>query len=295
MADKLPWFSFYCADWIRDTRMLSLEARAVWLDLLTLMHDSDRRGYLINRQGKPFTPEQLAAYCACSREMISRIVQELISSGVASSSEAGVLYSRRMVNDERKRKAARQAGKRGGNPALLGVKGGVNPKDKLPLTLALSSNSSSDSGEGGAGEEVQKPPPTRGRAVDCLDPEFDRFWAVYPRKAARVAARIAWDALAPDKPLVEAILRAVAEQAKTVQWKKGIIPNPDKWLADNRWEDELTPTPDGGLSVEERKENMRKIKEELRPKDPLPEGTRLVDLIKQKHQQKRVNDDSTSS
>lgn len=53
-------------------------------------------------------------------------------------------------------------------------------------------------------------PTTRGDQVGAPDPPddapwtwaelFDRFWAVYPRKVAKKAARKAWDALAPKKP-----------------------------------------------------------------------------------------------
>lgn len=118
MSKKLPYFNFFPGDWIKDTRILSLEAKAIWIDLLCLMHDSDRRGHL-TRAGTPISIEQVAKFCCCSFETASRAIQELISFGIVScAGQEKVLYSRRMVRDEKKRRMCSDAGKRGGNPAF---------------------------------------------------------------------------------------------------------------------------------------------------------------------------------
>ncbi len=56
-ASKLPAFQFYPGDWLKDpaVRSLPLEARGLWIDLLCIMHESDRRGYLeLNGNGVSF-------------------------------------------------------------------------------------------------------------------------------------------------------------------------------------------------------------------------------------------------
>src|SRR5512139_3445991 len=104
---KLPSFQFYPGDWMKDPglRSVSLEARGLWIDMLCLLFESGRRGYLQHRTPKPVTEEQLARMTGCSAEQVSRLLRELEDSGVFSRTEHGTVYSRRMVKDERVRQA----------------------------------------------------------------------------------------------------------------------------------------------------------------------------------------------
>lgn len=123
---KLPAFMFYPGDWMKDPalRSCSVAARGLWTDMLCLMFESDRRGYLQHVTGKPVTAEQLARMTGCSTDDVSQLLQELEDCGVFSRTEHGVIYSRRLVGDERKRQLCEAAGKKGGNPTLMGgVKG----------------------------------------------------------------------------------------------------------------------------------------------------------------------------
>jgi hypothetical protein len=67
LMDKLPFFKFYPGDWMKDPalRSVSIAARGLWIDMLCLMHESDRRGYLQHATGKPVTAEQLARMTGC--------------------------------------------------------------------------------------------------------------------------------------------------------------------------------------------------------------------------------------
>jgi hypothetical protein len=88
------------------------------MDMLSLMHENDRRGYL-QVNGKPVTAELLARMTGGSTDEVSRLLQELEDSGVYSRTEDGCIYSRRMVRDEHKRALCAEAGRRGGgNPAF---------------------------------------------------------------------------------------------------------------------------------------------------------------------------------
>jgi hypothetical protein len=121
-AKKQPWFAFYPDDHLSDERLVlcSLAAQGLWARLLCLMHKNDRRGYLCVGDS-PLTPEQLARASAsgCSAEEVTRLLTELLHSGVASVSDTGVVYSRRMVREERKRRLCSEAGRKGGgNPAF---------------------------------------------------------------------------------------------------------------------------------------------------------------------------------
>ena len=72
-------------------------------------------------------------------------------------------------------------------------------------------------------------------------PDFEKFYAAYPRRIGKGKAMEAWQALSPDIHLQDVIMRAIEVQAKSDQWRKdsGIfIPYPATWLNGRRWEDE---------------------------------------------------------
>lgn len=71
---------------------------------------------------------------------------------------------------------------------------------------------------------------------------FSRFWAAYPRKVGKQAAKKSWSRLHPSEELTQAILQAVEAQKQSRQWRGNngqFIPNPATWLNQGRWEDEL--------------------------------------------------------
>jgi hypothetical protein len=104
--------------------------------------------------------------------------------------------------------------------------------------------------QGGAVAEASppevKPRKSRDAAVEAVasDPAFGRFWAAYPRKVGKLDAQKAWLKIAPDAALVEALLSAVAAQARAEQWRRDggrFVPHPATWLNGRHWEDEVAP------------------------------------------------------
>lgn len=157
---RQPWRKFYSKDWRGDAplRMCSFAARGLWVDLLSLMHESKHCGFLFVDEVVP-TPRQLAGLLGGSEKEIKALLAELADNGVFSLTGQdmpddvkglvpagmpdGVMLSRRMVRDEAKAAKDRENGKGGGNPNLKGgdngggfeptgesgapVNGGVNP------------------------------------------------------------------------------------------------------------------------------------------------------------------------
>jgi biotin operon repressor len=151
---KLPSFQFYPGDWMKDPglRSVSLEARGLWIDMLCLLFESGRRGYLQHATGKPVMDEQLARMTGGSSNQVSRLLRELEDSGVFSRTEHGTIYSRRMLRDERKRRACSEAGKKGGgNPEFHGIK---------DLQPTFKGTSKGDPKGGCKGESKQNPNPS---------------------------------------------------------------------------------------------------------------------------------------
>lgn len=74
-------------------------------------------------------------------------------------------------------------------------------------------------------------------------PLFDRFWVAYPSKVGKGDARKAWDQISP-KPteaLLERMLRTLAWQRESPKWlddRGQYIPDPGKWIRQQRWLDE---------------------------------------------------------
>ena len=72
------------------------------------------------------------------------------------------------------------------------------------------------------------------------DEEFIHFWAVYPRKIGKAAARKAFDKVPADA--LEKIVPAVESQKGSYQWSRDggqYIPYPATWLNQGRWDDEV--------------------------------------------------------
>ncbi|MDR2044876.1 MAG: hypothetical protein LBQ15_11060 [Clostridium sp.] len=77
-----------------------------------------------------------------------------------------------------------------------------------------------------------------------LDERFEEFWAAYPRKVGKDAAKKSWRKIKPDKALRAKIIAAIERAKQSEQWSRDngqYIPNPLTWLNQGRWDDELDP------------------------------------------------------
>ena len=113
--NKMPAIMFYTGDWLKDpaVRCLSLEARGLWIDMLCLMYESPVRGFLSVGAGTPVTATLLARMVGADKKQVQTLLDELNACGVFSVDESGVMFSRRMVADEKLRDAKSKAGKKG--------------------------------------------------------------------------------------------------------------------------------------------------------------------------------------
>jgi hypothetical protein len=69
------------------------------------------------------------------------------------------------------------------------------------------------------------------------DTAFEDFWASFPRRVGKLAAKREWDKIRPTPEIVEAM-------AKALEWQRELwddpqyIPHPRTWLHQGRWMDE---------------------------------------------------------
>jgi len=109
---KSPYIALYVGDWLRDDISgCSLEAQGLWLRLMFIMHDAERYGYLA-KNGTPIPPESIARKCGCTPEQYVTLLDELDRAGIPRRSSEGVIYSARMVRDEKERILARERKRR---------------------------------------------------------------------------------------------------------------------------------------------------------------------------------------
>lgn len=72
--------------------------------------------------------------------------------------------------------------------------------------------------------------------------DFEKFWAVYPRKVSKKNAEKAFARVNPEPSKLKLMIAAVVQQAKSPQWTKDegqFIPHPTTWLNQERWQDEI--------------------------------------------------------
>lgn len=98
-------------------------------------------------------------------------------------------------------------------------------------------------------ENIPPIPPTRGRkkpTQELPDPDFDAFWALYPKKKSKGEAKKAWAQLKPSREIISAIMAKLPLLAASHDWTKEggqYVPNPATWLRAEGWEDEVKDAP----------------------------------------------------
>ncbi|MGI4886478.1 MAG: hypothetical protein ACRYFR_16095 [Janthinobacterium lividum] len=172
---KLPAIQFYPGDWHKDqgVQALDLAQRGAWFELLLMMHDSDERGVLLVN-GQPMPDAVIARRLGLDNQTANQILATLLAYGVASRRPTdGALFCRRMVKDENLRQVRTEAGRKGGNPALLNQSANQTPK-QLPApgvkqnpTPSISSSPSVTASrkEGGAASDAAPARPSKKSAA----------------------------------------------------------------------------------------------------------------------------------
>lgn len=70
------------------------------------------------------------------------------------------------------------------------------------------------------------------------DPQWVRFWNVYPSRSAKKDARVAWLQVNPSAALVDRMLETLAWQTRLWATQGYGMPYPASWLRGERWTDE---------------------------------------------------------
>jgi hypothetical protein len=88
-------------------------------------------------------------------------------------------------------------------------------------------------------------------SVDTVD-QFGTFWAAYPRRVGKLAARRQWDKAAKAGVAPDVIVAAAARYANECEGREAqFIKHPSTWLSNGCWDDEPAPAakPTAGTGV----------------------------------------------
>lgn len=167
---RKPGLFVFASDWRSEPTLLlcSEGARLLWWEMLLLMSESEPRGYLLVRDRQP-TPQELAVLTRTDHLQVEARLAELEANGVFSRTRTGLIYSRRIVRDEKTAREAVENGKKGGNPTITKqrekpagvnppVKAGVNRGDKLKPNLSYSVPNGTAATAARASPSAQKEP-----------------------------------------------------------------------------------------------------------------------------------------
>jgi hypothetical protein len=230
MAGKpVRWTQWFFSDWRNDAgvRSVSLEARGLWIDMLALMDESPRRGYLQQANGRPMTVEQLAIAAGSSAVTVSRLLQELEDAGVYSSDATKTIYNRRMTRDL----SARERGACNRNVRRLSRHGPANVRNgqKTGGSISLGSDSSVSLSEDPIQDQTSN--------AKTLGRNAEELYRLYPRKVGKKdALKAILKALKECE--FEALREAVQEYATSPEGRGQYCPHPATWFNKGRWHDD---------------------------------------------------------
>jgi hypothetical protein len=87
------------------------------MEMIGLMHEAEPYGHLV-LAGRAMDYKTLSRVIGVDERDVKRAVKELENLGVFSRTNSGVIFSRRMIRDENRRKTLQENGAKGGNPNL---------------------------------------------------------------------------------------------------------------------------------------------------------------------------------
>ena len=95
---EYTWSRFFWNEWRNDglLQSCSLVTKGFWMDILCLMFNSERRGYL-QVNGRPMTVLEISKMIHCDTRTVKKQLEMLKERNVCSIDEKGVIYSRRMA------------------------------------------------------------------------------------------------------------------------------------------------------------------------------------------------------
>jgi hypothetical protein len=141
--DKLPWMKWSWADWNKETglRLASLAAKGLWVEMLSIMATSTKKGYLLIGE-KQMSSKNLAKLTHTPENEILSLLDELRSLGIFSEAPDGTIYNRRMVRESELSSIRAECGKLGGQAKSKGISKTIAGRVSKTLAPSVSASAS---------------------------------------------------------------------------------------------------------------------------------------------------------
>ena len=242
---KLPFLQFYPADYLVDTRVLTLTARGAWVDILCILHGSSTRGTtkFPARGWARIMGVPEADFLSALREIEDMKVGDVIRD----SNGDVTLTCRRMMNESITRTQTRL---RVQNHREKERNAGCNVSSNADVTRnkseVISQKSEAKNNTApvpvAAGEPADCPfPPEVARKQSARELEAESVWALYPKKKGKKDAM---------REILEAIRtvgierireRVQAYAAAVSRWpedERKYVPDPVRWFKRGNYDDD---------------------------------------------------------
>lgn len=219
------WMPFYVTDYLGDTMHLNTAQHGAYLLMLLACWKSG--GEIPDDEG------QLACI---TRLQIPEWRRHSDTLRRFFSAADGVLRHGRVMAELAKAKLLSEKrsaiGKLGGRPA--------NEKQEQTNSFPIAEAKSKQNETPSPSPFPKGKTPLTPQGVESADRGFEAFYAAYPRKQAKAAAKKAFVSIKPTDELLAVMLEAINRDAASEEWQRDkgrFIPYPATWLNGRRWED----------------------------------------------------------
>jgi hypothetical protein len=253
--DSLRWIPLWVDKWIFGSTRIELQhdERAIWVDLMALA--SKDNGYVRANPVTPYSILQLSGLLCATEKLLVRSIRRCIETGKILD-QSGIYY---LVNWDQFKLSERQCRRieKHARDIAMATQPDImaTQPDTMTESVALKKSRVEES---------------RVKNKELYGSLFLSFWNQYPKKFGKPNAFREWNKIKPDIELVVPALKAqiefkerlLAENKFCPEW-----PDPERWIKNRRWEDELQDGPPS----DERDRMLHEMKKE-REKDEHPES-----------------------
>jgi hypothetical protein len=262
------WSKFFWADWLSDAglRACSATARGVWMDMLCVAAAHDPPGYVAFSQ-TGLTEIEIARLTGETIEVVRKSLAELERNKAFGRTRQGIIYSRRMVRDHKRKEISRKNGQLGGNPNLRKDKGksaADNPNDNGGVTPNGARARASISHKPIANSQSPDAYASKMRGSNGLFHDWpadyrERFLEVYPHRVGIKAALAALDKLAAHPTVsFEFMIADIKNYAATKPPERQFL-NPKTYIEQERWNDKPATAAGNGHHRPSRGDRAREL------------------------------------
>jgi hypothetical protein len=231
--EEAPAFQYYPKEYLSDAkvRAMSYTERGMYWELVSLLWGEVRL---------PASPPQLSRILGVPLSVFNKHWPAIRPCFRVVEDGSGDIEHGRLEIERRKQQRFRDGQRANGK------RGAAKRWDGKPMaSLSPENGKPTDSPMGLDSSPISHLPSPNKKALTRA--RFDRFWAVYPKKAGKKEAETEWGKIDPDDALTDTIVAAVVLQARGWSDVK-FVKDACRWIKAHRWEDEaqrptLVPPP----------------------------------------------------